>query len=302
MNKRLLWVYIRLTLSVLAWGGSFIATKLALKEVSPITIMSIRFGMGVIVLGFIVFARREFAIPGGTELAKYALLGFIGIAFHQWIQATGLKTVGAGTTAWIMTSIPAFIALFGWLFLREKLKPLHWVGIAIASMGVLLVLSDGSLTGMFTPGSLSLGDILILLSAPNWAVFTILSRRLLRNQPPARAMVYVMGTGWLMTTVYALAAHSLVDIPKLSLTGWLSILFLGVICSGLAYVFYYDALEVIPAAQVGAFIYLEPLVAMLVASLILGEVIYAIALLGGVLIVIGVWLVNRPTKMQISTE
>jgi drug/metabolite transporter (DMT)-like permease len=102
--------------------------------------------------------------------------------------------------------------------------------------------------------------------------------------------------------VYALATNSLVDIPKLSLTGWLSILFLGVICSGLAYVFYYDALEVIPAAQVGAFIYLEPLVAMLVASLLLGEVIYAIALLGGALIVIGVWLVNRPTKMQISTE
>ena len=74
---------------------------------------------------------------------------------------------------------------------------------------------------------------------------------------------------------------------------WAGVLFLGILCSGVAYVFWYDALKRLPAAKVGALIYVEPLVAVGVARAVLGEPILPAVLAGGGLILLGVWLVNR---------
>jgi drug/metabolite transporter (DMT)-like permease len=82
-------------------------------------------------------------------------------------------------------------------------------------------------------------------------------------------------------------------IGHLSLTGWVAILFLGLLCSGVAYIFWYDALKIAPASRVGAMLYLEPLIAAGVAALILGEPILVTAIGGGAMILLGVWMVNR---------
>jgi drug/metabolite transporter (DMT)-like permease len=79
----------------------------------------------------------------------------------------------------------------------------------------------------------------------------------------------------------------------LTWNGWLAIGFLGIFCSGLAYVAWYDGLSVIPAAQVGAFLYLEPFTAVIVAALVLGEPFLLTSLLGGALIILGVWRVQK---------
>ena len=62
-----------------------------------------------------VAARRQFKVPNRQDLAYFALLGFLGITFHQWLQSTGLETSAAATTAWIVATIPVFTALLGWL-------------------------------------------------------------------------------------------------------------------------------------------------------------------------------------------
>ena len=90
------------------------------------------------------------------------------------------------------------------------------------------------------------------------------------------------------------AGHSLSEFSHLTLNAWLGIGFLGLICSGIAYIFYYDALQVIPATQAGVFLYLEPLVTLVVAAIILGEPLLLVSLLGGAVILMGVWMVNRP--------
>ncbi|HUK13653.1 MAG TPA: EamA family transporter, partial [Thermoanaerobaculaceae bacterium] len=78
--------------AVLVWGASFIATKVALVELSPVALVWARFAMGVAVLGIAVAARRQFALVRPRELAFFALLGLIGIAFHQWLQSNALVT------------------------------------------------------------------------------------------------------------------------------------------------------------------------------------------------------------------
>ena len=297
MSKEKIFPYLEVLFAVVVWGASFIATKIGVKEVTPITIVWLRFGMGVIILGIAVAARKEFAWPAKNEWAYFALLGFIGITWHQWLQSTGLVTAQASTTAWIVATTPIFMALLGWLVLKEKLSWGQSTGIALAALGVLLVVSKGDLSGVFVGNFGTSGDFLILVSAPNWAIFSILSRRGLQKHPAARMMFYVMTFGWLFSSVAFFAGGNLSEISKLSINGWMGVAFLGIFCSGLAYIAWYDGLQSIAASQVGAFLYLEPLVAVVVAAAILAdEPITWVSLLGGAIILIGVYLVNRTPK------
>jgi drug/metabolite transporter (DMT)-like permease len=249
--------------------------------------------MGVVILGIAVTARKQFAFPKRNEWLYFALLGFLGIAFHQWLQSTALLTSRASTTAWIVATTPVFMALLGWLVLKEKLSWLQTGGIALATFGVLLVVSDGD------PNTISFkqfgapGDILVLISSVNWAVFSALSRRGLKTHPATRMMFYVMTFGWLFSSVLFFSGPGLIEIPQLTFNGWMGVAFLGVFCSGLAYIAWYDALQALPTGQLGAFLYLEPPVAVIVAALILSESATWAALFGGGIILIGVWLVNR---------
>jgi drug/metabolite transporter (DMT)-like permease len=314
-NNKISWVvYAKLLFAVAAWGASFIATKIALgfpillpghdtslisstkialADVSPVTVVWLRFAMGVAILGAAVIARRQFAIPKSKDLVYFSLLGFIGITFHQWLQSTGLQTAMASTTAWIVATTPVFMALLGYLLLKERLGWMKISGILLAGLGVLLVVTQGDFSSLLEGRFGAPGDFLILISAPNWAVFSVLSRRGLQTHPAARMMLYVMGFGWLFTTLLLLSGPGLAEIGALTLTGWLGVVFLGVACSGLAYIFWYDGLQAIPASQVGAFLYLEPLVAVIVAAILLQEAILLASLVGGAIILLGVWMVNR---------
>jgi len=291
-NSKLL-TYIEALFAVVAWGASFIATKISLQEISPITIVWLRFLMGVIILGIAVYLRGQFALPERREWGYFALLGFLGITFHQWLQSNGLQTSEAGTTAWIVATTPVFMALLGWILLKESLGWLKTGGILLAFIGVLVVVSKGNF------GSISIGkfgapgDVLILISAVNWAVFSALSRRGLRSHPASLMMFYVMTIGWLITSMLFLTTNGFGEIDNLTLKGWIAVSFLGVFCSGLAYIAWYDALKVLTTAQTGVFLYIEPLVAVVVAFFLLGEAITSASLIGGAIILFGVWLVNR---------
>jgi drug/metabolite transporter (DMT)-like permease len=111
-------------------------------------------------------------------------------------------------------------------------------------------------------------------------------------------MFYVMGFGWLFSSLLFFSGSGLAEIGRLTLNGWLGVGFLGIFCSGLAYFFWYDALSVLPASRAGAFLYLEPLVAVIVAAWLLDEPVFLASVLGGAIILLGVWLVNRPATLK----
>ena len=285
--------YLGLTVAAIAWGASFVATKRAVSEVSPATVVWVRFGLGVLVLGAAVAARKQWALPPRRELPFFALLGFLGVAFHQWLQANGLKTASATTSSWIVTTIPIFTALLGFLVLREVLHPVRMAGIALAAAGVLVVVSRGRPGALWAGSAGTVGDLLVLGSAVNWAVFTVLSRGRIASHPPARMMLWVMVLGWALTFPWLLAGPGFSELTLLTPIGWVSLAFLGFVCSGLAYIGYYDALRVLPAARVAAFIYFQPLVTMAVAVALGQEHLVPAALVGGALILGGVALVNK---------
>jgi drug/metabolite transporter (DMT)-like permease len=293
MTKPRLLPYLEAIFTVIVWGASFIATKIAVRQVSPVTVVWLRFTMGVMILGMAVAARKQFALPNKNEWGYFALLGFLGITFHQWLQSNGLLTAQANTTAWIVATTPVFMALLGWLVLKEGLSWIKSAGIVLAALGVLLVVTDGNLFSIMNGRFGTTGDFLILISAINWAVFSVLSRRGLKAHPATRMMFFVMTLGWIFTSVLFFSGKGITEITQLKTNGWLAVAFLGVFCSGLAYIAWYDALQALSTAQTGVFLYIEPLVAVVVAAIILGEPITGASLFGGGIILFGVWSVNR---------
>jgi len=288
--------------AVIVWGASFVATKVSLQYAAPTTIVWLRFSMGVVILGLTVALKKQFALPKGKDWGYFALLGFLGITFHQWLQSTGLLTAQATTSAWIVATTPVFMALLGLIILRESLASYQVAGMFLATFGVLLVVTKGDLAALTTGNFSTPGDFLVLISALNWAVFSTLSRSGLQKHPATRMMFFVMSFGWLFTSFLFFSSSGFGQISSIPWDGWAAISFLGIFCSGMAYIFWYDALKSLPVAQTGAFLYFEPIVTVIVASIVLSEVLLLATAIGGITILIGIWLVNRRSKSIQATE
>jgi drug/metabolite transporter (DMT)-like permease len=293
LNLNDLVLYAKATFAVVVWGASFIATKVVLREMSPYSIIWARFAVGLLVLVGVLVLRRQWAVPSRRDFALFVLLGFLCVPFHQFLQTVGLKTAQASTSGWIIATTPVFIALLGRFVLGERLGAGRIFGILLAASGVLVVVSGGSPESLRHLKFGTTGDLLMLVSALNWAVFSVLSRKALTRYSGALMMAWVMGLGWIMATPMLFSGPGPVECLGLSVWGASALLFLGVCCTGLAYVFWYDALQGMEASRVGVFMYLEPPAAVVVAAIVLGEPITSVVLLGGVLILFGVWLVNR---------
>ena len=284
--------YIKLITAIAIWGGSFIATKIAVQEVSPVTVVWLRFLIGTAILGYFAWKRKELSLPERKDALDLLWLGFLGITLHQWLQSSGLVTSEASTTAWLVSTSPVFMALLGWILLKEKLSLRTITGFLLATIGVVLVVTKGDIRSIINGKFGASGDILILISALNWAIFSVLSRPILKRFSAIKVTFYVLFFGWLLTSVQFVVGRHWVEFNQLSIDGWTSIVFLGVFCSALAYIFYNDGLKALPASKVGAFLYLEPFIATIAAAIVLSESIVMASLAGGGLILFGVWLVN----------
>ena len=285
--------YIKLLTAIAVWGGSFIATKIALQDVSPATIIWLRFLIGLVILGVIAKSKNELKLDNRKDAIELLWLGFLGISLHQWLQSSGLVTSEASTTAWLVSTTPIFMALLGWLFYREKISLPVAGGILLATIGVLFVITKGDFSSLFSGNFGAPGDILIILSAPNWALFSVMSRPILEKYSPLKVTFYTLFFGWLFISIQFLGTRSWTEFQQISVAGWASILFLGIFCSVLAYIFYNEGVKVFTSTQVGMFLYFEPVVATLIATLLLSETFGWGSAIGAGLIVIGVWLVNQ---------
>lgn len=182
-------------LAIAFWAASFVATKIALRDISPLTIVALRFAIGAGVLACFVIGRREFRWPARGDLGWLILLGLNGITLHQLLQSNGLVTTTATNSGWIIALNPVFCALLARLILRESFGKLKVLGLTIALCGAWLVISRGQLSrGLGIPATP--GDFLMLLSSPNWALFTVLSKRMMGKVTPTLMVTYVMAFGW----------------------------------------------------------------------------------------------------------
>jgi drug/metabolite transporter (DMT)-like permease len=275
-----------------------VATKAALQEVSPVTLIFTRFALGVTVLVLVVKLRHASLIPPRDSWLTLATMGFVGIFLHQMIQAHGLTLTTAVRTGWLIGLTPIWSAVLATVFLGEGFGRRKVLGLFIGLIGALLVVTRGELSADVLALPSTRGDLLVLASTWTWAIYTILGRDTLKRLGSAQATAAAMFAGWAMMIPFFVAAAGWHEYRDLSSTSVIAILFLGIGCSGLGYWLWYAALERIDATQVAAFLYLEPLVTLLAAVALLGESVGLSTIVGGVLVLAGVLTVQTAQTRQ----
>ncbi len=177
--------------------------------------------------------------------------------------------------------------------LSSKHESATIIGLILGTLGPVLVITRGDLS----QGVLSLpatrGDLLVLASTVNWAIYRVIGRGTLQALGSGRATAFTMLAGWAMIVPFFLLSTGWRDYRFLSATGVVSILFLGIGCSGIAYLLWYAALERLETARVAVFLYVEPLVGVIAALILLGEPIVLTTIVGGLLVLTGIFFVQK---------
>lgn len=277
------------------WGMSFPLAKLVLHDVGPLTYLVLRNGLGA---GLLLAA----ATVGGagrvrrSDFGIFCLLAVLLIGFHQGVQAFGLARTTATNSGWLIATAPVFIAFFARLIVGERLRPRQWGGMAGGMLGSLVVVTQGQLGGGALLSSGGLGDLMVLESAAAWGAYSAASKGLLSRYQPLVIAAYGLGLGVVLVVPVWLGAGGAADLARLSGRGWAAVLFLGFCGTALAYVLWSRAMQMRPAGVVGAYMFLQPLVATSLARLLLGEVLAVPTILGGLMILGGVYLVVWPAR------
>ncbi len=268
------------------WGTTFVATKPLLDRVPPLTLASGRFAIALLVLLPLLACSGRWPILSRTTAA----MGFTGVFVVYACQNLGLRYTGAANGALIHGGIPVFTALLAAPVLGERLGRGRLAGLALSLAGVAAVILPGS-GGRI--GRSAVGDGLVLLSALGLAAYLVLGRRAF---PGGGSLELVTGVA-IFGLLFLLPASAIElgrgGLGRPTAGDLLGLLYLGAVASALAFVLWAYGLRQLEAGQAAAFANLSPLVGVAVAALALDEAISAPQIVGGLLILGGVWLASR---------
>jgi len=250
----------------------------------------LRFGVASLVLA--VFAGiKRMRLPERWDLPRIALAGFLGITVYHVALNFGELTVNAGAASLLISAGPVFTALLSTVFLHERLTWIGWGGIALAFAGVSLISLSGGKGLHFTPGAL-----LILLSAIVTAAYFILSKLSFRKYSALEFTSYAIWAGTIPMLVFL--PSLLRKLPQAAPSATLGVIYLGVFPAAIAYILWNYALSRMPASLLSSFLYLTPVLAMLIAWVWLGEIPAILTLVGGAVAILGVVIVQVKGKAR----
>ncbi|MCD6473865.1 MAG: DMT family transporter [Thermoplasmata archaeon] len=274
---------ILVSIVALIWGGSFIAVKIGVEDISPIILAFFRFAIASPLMFFIMALRKKIVKISPADIPMLLVLSLTGVTLLYILQFTGIKYTSATNSALLINTNVLFIAIFSWIFLKEEFSYRKIMGVLLSFIGVVFVISKGS----FSISPSIKGDILILLSALCWAIYSIVGKKLLEKYDSLSLTTYtfIIGTFLFIPFIY----HDVWSV-KISTEGWAVILYLAILCSVFAYVAWYYALEKAEATEVAIFLNLIPLFAMLLAHLVLKERITILTLIGASFIIYGIYI------------
>ena len=282
-------------LDVLFWGFSFISTKVVLSQIPPISIALFRQIIAVMTLIILLTLTGTKLKIARRDAGYIVLASFFGIVMYFVLENTGLLYTTASNASMIVASLPIFTIFAEALLFRLKVTGGMILCLILSTIGVAMVVT---VDGRLDLSSLRLwGNLLVMGAIISWVIYTILNRRLSESY-----------SSLTLTTLQS-AASIILFIPlvipemgrwpeasEISLTVFANLLFLGVFCSGFAYVFYIYASRRLGLTVVSAFLNLIPVVTVVFGYLLLQDTLSWMQLLGMALIMIALYQLNRLMK------
>src|SRR5256886_16408081 len=269
----------------LAWSGSWITGKLALATAPPLEISAARFIIAAIVLAAITLATR--ANLGRGSPWPVGVAGVFGYCAYNAFVFVGLTMAPASDGALIVpTTIPVLTALAA-SFVGERLTPTKVAGFAVASVGAALVIAAGQTADEISSRRL-IGDLLMLLGAGCWAVYTVLGTIALRSRSPLAVVTIAAPVGAALLFPLGFFEKGYSDVAGWSTGVWLNILYLALAGTVASFILFYWVVRRVGPGVAAMTSYLVPVLTLAMAVVLLGDRAQVLQLVGGFVILAGV--------------
>ena len=284
--------YAALALLALIWGASFLFIKLAVRDMSPATLVFLRSFAGVLTLALVLAARRQTPFPAGTRarLLPFVVLAIFGSLLPWFGFGFGELSISSALASILNATTPLWTAVFAfWVTPAERPSALNYVGVAIGFIGTgILVAPD--LIGQPLKAT-TIGTLAVAGAAMSYAVAALVQRRRLRGVSSIQ-----VGFWQLVFTVplALIAAGPTIAATHLHALSVIAIIALGAGGSGVAYLLYYYMMNSLGATRATTVTFLLPLTAVFWGATLLREAITLPIIIGMVVILAGVFLTSRP--------
>jgi drug/metabolite transporter (DMT)-like permease len=279
---------ILIIISAASFGVMPIFARLAYNAgADPITVLFLRFAIAAVVMNLIIVVSRK-PYPRGLILLELILLGAIAYVVESLAYFMALKLASAGLVALLLYLYPALVTALSAIFLKEHLT-------RVKIIALFLALSGTALTIRITSGGSLLGILLGITAAVDYAIYILLSSRIVRRSGSiASTSVIITSTA----CVYAgIVAFRGAIFPATSI-GWIAIVAIALISTVLAFFTFFAGLKRIGPTSASTLSTFEPIVAVVLAAIVLGETISPIQVLGGILILTAVVLLARSDRWR----
>ncbi len=289
------WVYVKLVLVTLFWGGTFVAGRMIAQDLPHMTIAFLRFGIATIIL--LVMARQmEGGLPrlNLRQFIATFLLGVTGVFLYNLFFLAALERMPAGRTALMVSLSPIITSILAAVIIGEKLGWRRWSGIALGFVGVAIIVTKGDvLNAMRSIGENSdWGELFMVGAILSWATYTIISRFALKGLSPIATTTYAMIFGTAMILVGMMFELDQLSMQMLNWRNTLILLYMGALGSAMSFIWFSEGVKQIGASRTVVFTNLVPVFGVLLGFLVLDEPILWSMVIGGVIVIAGVSLTN----------
>ena len=273
--------------AIVVWGTTFISTKVLLRYIPPVEILFLRFFIGFLAL--LAMHPHRLKVKGKKHEVYFAAAGLCGITLYYLLENIALTYAFASNVGVIISAAPFFTAIFAHLLLDgEKLKFRFFVGFAVAVAGICLISFNGTQVLKLNPT----GDVLAVLAAAAWAIYSVLLRKISRfryNAIQSTRRIFMYGLIFMIPALF-IFDFKLSFEPFAVPTVLLNILFLGLGASALCFVAWSSAVNTLGAVKTSVYIYMVPVITVVTSAVILGENITLMAAAGTVLTLAGLFI------------
>ena len=262
------------------WGGMYVVSKVVLEIIPPFALVSLRLLLGILTLAGIL-ASRGFPKISRTQFLQIAGVGFVGYGISLSLQFLGTKLSTAANGSLVTSATPAFILVFAWGLLKEKITVRRLIALILATLGVIAVIDPQSAQ---LDSELFFGNLLLFGAAITWALYSVLVRRMTQilDVLPFSLIAFLGGLPVALPAgVWELSTTGIGEI-NIGIIG--GVLFLGIIATALAMILWNSAFSILDASVASLTFFAQPVVGIFLGWLFLDEKITSLFLLGGLLI------------------
>ena len=264
---------------------SFAITKYGLAIIEPFTFAFYRFVIAAGLLLLITRMRKYDKPIAKNDYWKIIGLGAIIIPFNQLTYLYGQSLTGAGHGALLFATTPIWIFILATIYLKEKLIPRRIIGIVVAVAGVAIIMFGGAVK---IGKEYLMGDLIIWFSVLAWATYTVLGKPLVRKYGAFRVTAYALSSGTVLYLPFGIYQATKLDYSATTIGAWLSVLYMAIAVSIVAYVMWYWVLKHIEATRMAVFHNIQPVIASAMAYVWLGEPLGVAFIVGGLIVLAGV--------------